>query len=153
MRLKRNKNYQELQTVRKVVRIKSAGIKFVNGISNRYDGAFPHQIEGLINREKYEIYMSQLNRKVNQYWPCCFAYYCGYLCIPCTLGLSLCIPRICIADAEKVLLKEIQKINAEVLGNSKLEMRLVKECDDSYLLIEERDFTEFELCDENLTSL
>ena len=32
-------------------------------------------------------------------------------------------------------------------------MRLVKECDDSYILIEERDFAEFEFTEENLTSL
>ena len=97
--------------------------------------------------------MLQLNRKLKQYWPCCFAYYCGYCCIPCTLGFSLCLPRVCIADAERVLRKEIQKINIEVLGQTKLEMRLVKECDDSYLMIEERDFAQYELNDENLTSL
>ena len=95
----------DLETVRKVVIIGSIGIKFINGVSNQYNDTFPAEIKGLVNQEKYEIYMQHLNRKLKQYWPCCFAFYCGYLCIPCTLGFSLCIPRICIADAERILLK------------------------------------------------
>lgn len=40
--------------------------------------------------------MIHLNRKVKQFWPCLFAYYCGYCCVPVTLGLSLFIPKLCI---------------------------------------------------------
>lgn len=72
--------------------------------------------------------MKYLNRKVRQFWPCCFAYYCGYWCAPISLGLSLLIPKICINEAETILKKEITKINNVILGNSKLEMRLVKKC-------------------------
>lgn len=64
--------------------------------------------------------MNHLNHKIKQYWPCCFAYYCGYCCLPVTLGLSLFIPKLCIDEAEAVLTREISKINQDVLGNGKL---------------------------------
>ena len=87
--------------------------------------------------------MSHLNHKITQYWPCCFAYYCGYCCLPVTLGFSLLIPTVCIDEAEAVLIREINKIHRDVLGNSKLEMRLVKKFYDSELIVEERDFSGF----------
>lgn len=64
--------------------------------------------------------MEHLNRKIRMYWPCSFAYYCGYMFIPVSLGLSLLIPRICVSEVEAILRKEIAKINRDVLGNSKL---------------------------------
>lgn len=135
--------YEQLETVRKVAVIPATGTRFVNGVSNKYEGRFPKELQGLVDQDKYEEYMAHLNRKVRQFWPCCFAYYCGYGCLPLTLGLSLLIPRVCINEAEAVLNKEIVRINKDVLGNSKLEMRLVKKCYDSYLLVEERDFSGF----------
>ncbi len=48
------------------------------------------------------------------------------------------------AEAERVLRQEIQKINQDILSPKKLEMRLVKSCCSSHLLIEEIDFAQFE---------
>lgn len=47
-------------------------------------------------------------------------------------------------EAENVLRQEIRKINLEILSPKKLEMRLVKGCCNSHLLIEEIDFAHFE---------
>ncbi len=99
-------HYQQLQTIRKVAIVRSTGIRFVNGISNKYDAAFPENLTEIapkVTKEKYQHYMSTLNRKIAQYWPCALAYYCGYLCVPLTLGLSLCIPKMCINEAQEVL--------------------------------------------------
>jgi hypothetical protein len=52
---------------------------------------------------------------------------------------------VCVKEAEAVLVREIGRINRELLGNGKLEMRLVKKCLWSSLVIEEKDFAEFEL--------
>ena len=93
---------------------------------------------------KLEAYLEQLNYKTTQYWPCCFAYWLGYLAAPCTLGLSLLIPRLCVTEAEAVLQMEIKKINQDILGQYKLEMRLEKSCCDSLLVIEEVQFDQFE---------
>ena len=60
--------------------------------------------------------MKGINRKLKQYWPCCFAFYCGYLCVPLTIGLSLCIPSICIGEAEEVLKRELKRMNDELFA-------------------------------------
>lgn len=73
--------------------------------------------------------------KIRQFWPCCLAYFFGHACVPLTFGLSLLIPRICIRETEAVLRKEISRINRDLFENTKLEMRLVKRCLDSYLVI------------------
>lgn len=85
--------------------------------------------------DKFEVYMEQLNIKTTQYWPCLFAYCLGYICAPCTLGLSFLIPRLCVAEAESVLMSEIRKINQDILSPFKLEMRLEKGCYESKLII------------------
>lgn len=43
-----------------------------------------------------------------------------------------------------MLLQEIKKINQDILGQYKLEMRLEKGCCDSFLVIEEVQFDQFE---------
>ena len=88
--------------------------------------------------------MEQLNYKTTQYWPCLFAYWCGYISAPCTLGLSFLLPRLCVVEAQAVLVRQIRKINQDVLGPKKVEMRLVKGCCSSKLVIEELHFDQFE---------
>ena len=141
----KNYKYQQLQTVRLIAVIPSTGVRFVNGVSNQYSTELPPSLKNEVDEKKFVDHMEHLNFKLKMYWPCCFAYYCGYFCIPITLGLSLLLPRVCVSEAEAVLLREIAKLNRDVLGNSKLQMRLVKKCCDSFLMIEERDFAEFEL--------
>jgi hypothetical protein len=103
-----------LQTVREVGRLAATGSLFCNGVSNRYESRTPDLLREILSREeakKFQLYVDQLNFKTAQYWPCLFAYWCGYLCAACTVGLSLCLPRLCVAEAEHVLRQEIRKIN------------------------------------------
>jgi hypothetical protein len=126
---------------------------FCNGMSNRYESKAPELLREILSGQelkKFQLYVEQLNFKVSQYWPCLFAFWCGYLCAPCTVGLSLCLPRLCVAEAENVLRQEVRKINHDILGGKKLEMRLVKGCCSSHLLIEEIDFAQFEATDSEL---
>lgn len=137
MKQKQN-NYEELQTLRSIGKLPAIGSSFCNGMSNRYDNQPPFLLKEILDPKelkKFSSYMDQLNYKTAQYWPCLFAYYCGYICAPFTIGLSLCLPNICVSEAEKVLRNEIKKINHDILSNKKLEMRLIKHCCDSYLLI------------------
>jgi hypothetical protein len=122
-------------------------------MSNRYESKAPELLREILSGQelkKFQLYVEQLNFKVSQYWPCLFAFWCGYLCAPCTVGLSLCLPRLCVAEAENVLRQEVRKINHDILGGKKLEMRLVKGCCSSHLLIEEIDFAQFEATDSEL---
>ena len=130
--------YQSLQTIRTIGHLKATGSLFLNGVSNKYDTTPPKLLKEILPPKemlKFEAYMEQLNIKISQYWPCLFAFWCGYLCSPCTLGMSFLVPRLCVAEAEEVLRREIRKINQDILGPVKLEMRLEKGCCDSHLLI------------------
>jgi hypothetical protein len=40
-----------------VVKIPATGIKFINGISNKYDETFPQQLTNIVDREKYTAYL------------------------------------------------------------------------------------------------
>jgi hypothetical protein len=94
--------YQSLQTIRKIGTLKATGSLFLNGVSNQYQAAPPLLLRDILSAKelmKFEAYMDQLNHKTSQYWPCLFAYWCGYLCSPCTLGLSFLVPRLCVAEA------------------------------------------------------
>lgn len=145
--MKKQPNYQSLQMVRCIGRLEAVGSLFCNGMSNKYESKAPpllHDILTPAEVKKFLFYVDQLNFKTSQYWPCLFAYWCGYLCAPCTVGISLCLPRLCVAEAENVLRMEVRKINHDILSGKKLEMRLVKGCCSSHLLIEEIDFAQFE---------
>ena len=54
---KNNKKYESLETVRKVATRKAIGIKFINGVSNKYDANFPKSLDGLVDKEKYLFQM------------------------------------------------------------------------------------------------
>jgi hypothetical protein len=97
--MKGDLRYQSLQTVREVGRLQATGSLFCNGVSNQYDTRVPELLREILTKQeakKFQLYMEQLNFKTTQYWPCLFAYWCGYVCAPCTLGLSLCLPRLCV---------------------------------------------------------
>lgn len=42
--------------------------------------------------------IQRLNGVLQDYWPCNLCFYFGYLCCPCTLGLSFLGPRLCVSD-------------------------------------------------------
>lgn len=102
------KQYQSVQTIRKVGCLPATGSLFLNGVSNKYSTTTPPILREILNAKditKFEAYMEQLNYKTTQYWPCMLAYCLGYICAPCTLGISFLIPRLCVAEAEAVLMQ------------------------------------------------
>ena len=83
----------------KIVRLHAVGQRFVDGMSNAYDDRFPPELEGRADPAEFEKSITQLNDLLKAYWPCCWCFYlCGYGCCLCTAGLSLFVPRMCIAD-------------------------------------------------------
>lgn len=91
-----------MQTIRKIGVLKATGSLFINGVSNQYEAASPKLLREILSAKdviKFEAYMEQLNHKVKQYWPCCFAYWCGFACASCTLGLSFLLPRLCVSES------------------------------------------------------
>ena len=54
-----------------------------------------------------------LNEEIYRSWPCTLCFICGYLCSPCTLGISLCCPYSCIKPAKESFLNKIEYYNSQ----------------------------------------
>jgi hypothetical protein len=83
------------------VRFISTGARFINGVSNQYDTSYDLQLVGIIGEDEFATIVGRLNRTLQELWPCHVAYYVGYICIPCTFGISLFCPLLCVTEAEK----------------------------------------------------
>jgi hypothetical protein len=106
------------------VRIKAAGQTFINGFPSQFSKDFPRQLESLLPESVFEDLIEKVNRTLEYYWPCQAAVTLGYLCLPCTCGLSLLVPRVCIQQAEQAVTRKLRHFNAHVLAKHKLEARL-----------------------------
>ena len=73
------------------------------------------------------------------FWPCTFVLVLGYLLALPTLGLSLFLPRLCIADGQDAMLRQIGRQNRIVLQDKGLEIRLVFGYSTSWLEVRAHD--------------
>ena len=83
---------------REKVRLYPTSVRFINGLASSYEDDWPFELEGQIKIEEYTAAINQINNTLDDYWPCDFCFYCGYFCCPCTLGMSLFCPNLCISD-------------------------------------------------------
>jgi hypothetical protein len=93
---------------RKCVYLSAQGLRAASGISSNYDNIFPVELNGVIEETRFKNDIQQINHALADYWPCPTCFIGGYLCIPCTLGLSLLCPNICVSGAEKFVKHLIQ---------------------------------------------
>jgi hypothetical protein len=86
---------------RTIVRLSPTGLRFVNGLSCSYDKTYPKELNGILTEDELVNLVDKLNDTIQSYWPCTACLIFGIACIPCTLGLSLLCPRLCVTEAEK----------------------------------------------------
>lgn len=86
---------------RTIVRLKPTGLRFVNGLSCSYDKTYPKELNGILTEDEFISLVDKLNDTIQSYWPCTACLVFGIVCIPCTFGLSLLCPRLCVTEAEK----------------------------------------------------
>jgi hypothetical protein len=114
-------------STRTTVRSGPTGKLFVNGISNSYDEKYSPELEHILSREEHSEIVRRLNSTLATYWPCSPVYFTGYIMIPCTFGLSLLCPMMCVSEAElhaKRLLENLS-LKAKYFDRS-VEFRLEK---------------------------
>ena len=58
------------------------------------------ELSAVLSRDEHQDIVNRLNMTLSAYWPCGLVYYTGYILVPCTLGLSLLCPMMCVSDAE-----------------------------------------------------
>jgi hypothetical protein len=113
---KSNENRKQAMLEREKVKLYPTSVRFINGLASSYEDDWPFQLEGQVSDdlsshcmlmlalfmqikiEEYTAAINQINNTLDDYWPCDFCFYCGYFCCPCTLGLSLFCPNLCISD-------------------------------------------------------
>ena len=82
------------------VRSGPTGKMFVNGISSSYDEKYHPELASVLSREEHAEILKRLNTTLATYWPCSSVYFCGCIFVPCTMGLSLLCPMMCVSEAE-----------------------------------------------------
>ena len=92
--------------------IPSTSMNFLGGISKSYDENFySDKLVNIIPKEELKVIVKKANNTLLNYWPCVYCTIAGYACIPCTFGLSLCCPRLCISEAEKQTSRTLEQIS------------------------------------------
>ncbi|KAJ0402461.1 hypothetical protein ATCC90586_009281 [Pythium insidiosum] len=92
-----------------VVKLWPTQMRFVTGIAKGYEDDFPPELGHLVKQSDFETAINQINNTLKDYWPCFFCICCGYSLCPCTLGISLLCPNMCIKD---VSLEEWTRLTA-----------------------------------------
>lgn len=82
------------------VRSSATGKMFVNGISSSYEEIYDRKLSVILSREEHSEIVKRLNNTLTSYWPCTTVYFTACILVPCTLGLSLLCPMMCVSEAE-----------------------------------------------------
>jgi len=99
----------------------------IGGIAYHYKEFYPPELESIIEFDDYQKVMTDINETVKSYWPCFFTICMGYVLCPVTLGLSLCLPRICVNDAEGEIRRIVEGANADYFHPKGAQLEFKKE--------------------------
>ena len=102
---------------------------YVNGLSNAYslDESIADDIEDVLDRYTLRKVIREFNDAIRVQWPCGPSFYISIICTPCTLGLSLLLPRVAISKAENAGHQYLHEVNITKEFNDKqIEFTLVK---------------------------
>ncbi|TMW66007.1 hypothetical protein Poli38472_003772 [Pythium oligandrum] len=131
-----------------VIKLYPTQVRFITGIARAYDDDFPPELRLLVKEPDFETAINQINNTLKDYWPCFFCICCGYTFCPCTLGVSLVCPNLCIKDAEQYVHALIGRINKRhCFQRVGVEWRLARSCGRSWIEISypmtQKPITEF----------
>jgi hypothetical protein len=115
------------------------GLRAASGISSSYDDKFPTELEAIGMRQKrFEDDILSINHALADYWPCPTCFIGGYVCVPCTLGLSLLCPNICVSGAESYVKHFIRdQVNYRLEYQERhVTWSLHRSCGGGYIMIE-----------------
>ena len=96
----------ELETVK----LKSSIVIIPYSISGKYSCQYSLELQDIITRDELNYVVDKLNDNIQSNMPCIPMQIVAYSCCICTFGLSLLLPKLCIADAEtnaNIILEQI----------------------------------------------
>lgn len=111
------------------------GKTFVNGMAWKYDrdSYDRKKLRPRITKRHYEMMVDEINKELQEYWPCFCCFWAGYLFSPCTLGLSFLCPRACVNEARARVDRRIRYFNKTCLMKADMQLELKVECSTSWL--------------------
>ena len=86
-----------------------------------------------MKESEYTDMLCVINENIGRLWPCPMSMYIGYILCPLTLGLSFLLPNICVAEAEKAMVVQLDYYNEYRFVNRGLKIKLVKFCMSSWI--------------------
>lgn len=104
-------------------------------MSSSYEVIYFNEFKPYLSEIEYNHYMNRIVEGNDSMWPCDFSFSCGYLLSPCTLGLSLLLPNICIQQARKSLQSDIKEVN-DIFFHPRFHLSLQQQCCISWLQID-----------------
>lgn len=115
-------------------KLKAVGQKFIGGISSRYENKYDRMLENVVSERELARIVEDLNEVIVSHWPCATCYLYGYLCLPCTLGMSLLAPGFCVNQAELQAHKCLRNVSlAAKFYDKEISFVLVKGLCDSHV--------------------
>ena len=94
--------------------IKPQSRTFVTGLAKSYSTSYDSNnlvLRNHMSQPQFESMIESFNESLFRFWPCPLSEYLGCILCPLTCGTSYCLPNICIKDAEKGLLTNIDYYN------------------------------------------
>ena len=126
-------NLQIPKSTSRAVVVRPNAATFVTGLAKSYATEYPHELKGYISEPEFASILEAINDTLYTYFPCNFCWFLGYGCSIFTLGLSLCCPMVCVADADKQLSDLLVNINKNRLKSKGIKLSLRKKCSTSWL--------------------
>lgn len=108
---------------------------WINGLANTYEANYYPELDQFVDKLQVKNCINRINDDLYQFWPCPTCFAVGYCCVLCTLGLSFLCPYICISDAKKHLLENIERMNKNIFSPRGLELSYQQLCCTSFLQI------------------
>jgi hypothetical protein len=119
-----------------VIRSAPTGKMFVNGISSSYEETYDRDLSAILSREEHSEIMKRLNNTLTSHWPCTTVYFTACLLVPCTLGLSLLCPMMCVSEAEKHAVRMLDNLSLKAkYFDQNITFKLEKGCMTSQFVI------------------
>lgn len=59
--------------------------------------------------------VQNVNEAIQQFWPCLPVYFFGLCCAPCSFGLSLICPNMCVGKAEESALRALEQLSLKAV--------------------------------------
>ena len=109
---------------------------FINGIASSYEIIYYEELKPYVRQIEYNHHMTRIIEGLTAMWPCIYCFSFGYICSLCTLGLSFCLPNICISEAVEFFTHDIEEVNSSFFNKNKLHLSLQRRCCTSWLQID-----------------